>query len=136
MESELPIICSQIRLPEVYCGCIWSNCWMRGSHGDPQITQVKTEGLSPKSVIKNLLLRTTSEQPIELECREVKLIFAWSLYLYVLDSLVWEGILKATKRQTRHQCNHENSSFSLSSCKMCWGNGSIELVGGDNQCLV
>jgi hypothetical protein len=38
-----------------------------------------------------------------IEDREVELVPAWNRFLYVLVSLVWEGTLKATKEECKHQ---------------------------------
>lgn len=57
-----------------------------------------TEGQSLKTDSRAPLIRTASTQYIK--PRELKLVPAWSLHLYILVTLAWEATLKVTERET------------------------------------
>lgn len=66
-------------------------CWLRGSYGNPQTPQaVANRKLITEPIAKDSTHTT--------EHGEVKLVPTWTLYPYVLVSLVQEGTLQATER--------------------------------------
>jgi len=67
---------------------------------NPQTTQTVAETIdySSQSNSKAPLLKTTPTQPIEHE--EIELVSIQSLHFYVLASLVQQGTLSASKKET------------------------------------
>jgi len=94
MESQLSISCYQVRLQVVEMGCTQLSCWSQGNSQTTQ-TVAKTKGCSLQT--KAPLSRTTPTQLIEHE--EVKLVPTWSLYPYILVSLVQKSTLQSTERE-------------------------------------
>lgn len=97
MESQFTISCSQARLLVVEQGCIQLSM---ASHRKSQTVypEAKTKNCSLKTNTGTPLLTTMSTKCVEHE--KVKKMLPWSLHHYFLVSLVQEGILLATKRET------------------------------------
>lgn len=122
------IFCSQARLPMMGVGYNWSCCWLSRSYKDPQTIQAdaRIQVHSLKTDRRAPLLKTSTQL---IEHREVKLVHAWSLHPYFLDT--------GRKQKPRHQPNHK-ALPGLIIClayKICCGNGGVEFVGAVNQCL-
>lgn len=97
MESQFTISCSQARLLVIELGCIQLRM---ASHRKSKTVypEAKTKSCSLKTNTGTPLLRTMSTKLVE--HGNVKKMLTWSLHHYFLVSLVQEGILLATKRET------------------------------------
>lgn len=63
------------------------------------------------------------------EHREAELMSDWKLHPYVLVFLVREGILQPNEKKKLYTIPATNHPFTISfALKICWGNGSSELV--------
>lgn len=72
----------------------------------------RTKGLSSRTDTRAPLPRRTSSQLTD--SREVVLVPAWSLHLYVVVLLAWEGTLQATrKRSPDTSPGRKSLSFNL-----------------------
>lgn len=99
-ESQLTTFWHQRRLSVADGVAFRLSCWPQVSHENLPVLKAvdKTMDCSLHTEMRTPLLRTTPTQLIE--HGEVELIPTWSIQPYILMSLVWEGTLQATKRET------------------------------------
>ena len=127
----------QARLLLERLGCIQLSCWPRGSHENLETTQAdaKTKGCSLKTAIGAPWPKTIFTQLIE--HREVELVLPRNPHPYVRVSLVWEGTLQASKRETWMPTQPQNLPPTIfTACNICQGKSGPEIVGVANQCLI